>query len=140
MPVVAAVDKKANEQILIEAELLASDRDLELHVVYVLGESEFKKLEETSVDETGQPIDIETIRSFATEVADKVASESVSDYKPVGLEGEEANRIIQYSSEVDADYVVIGGRKRTPVGKAVFGSVSQAILLNVDCPTLLVKE
>lgn len=49
---------------------------------------------------------------------------------------EELHEIIE-SSQVSL--VVIGLRKRTPVGKLFLGSVAQEILLSVPCPVLAVK-
>ncbi|MCB8745481.1 universal stress protein [Rhodoferax sp. U2-2l] len=40
---------------------------------------------------------------------------------------------------LQASLLVIGLRKRTPVGKLVMGSVAQDILLSVSCPVLAVK-
>ena len=43
------------------------------------------------------------------------------------------------ADEVDADMIVIGLRRRTPVGKLIMGSNSQSILLDASCPVLAVK-
>jgi len=40
---------------------------------------------------------------------------------------------------LQASLLVIGLRRRTPVGKLVMGSVAQDILLSVSCPVLAVK-
>jgi nucleotide-binding universal stress UspA family protein len=50
-----------------------------------------------------------------------------------------ADEIGTIATEVDASLVVIGLRKRTPVGKLVLGSNSQKILLNTAAPVLAVK-
>ncbi|CAN7595863.1 universal stress protein [Terrabacter sp. LjRoot27] len=50
-----------------------------------------------------------------------------------------AEEILAAASEVDADLVVIGVRRRSPVGKLVTGSTSQQVLLDASCPVLAVK-
>jgi nucleotide-binding universal stress UspA family protein len=45
-----------------------------------------------------------------------------------------AEGILELASDVAADHIVMGGRKRSPAGKVLFGSVTQAIILDTDVP------
>jgi nucleotide-binding universal stress UspA family protein len=52
---------------------------------------------------------------------------------------EPAEDIIAVAQEVSADFIVIGLRRRSPVGKLILGSNAQRILLEAPCPVLAVK-
>jgi nucleotide-binding universal stress UspA family protein len=47
--------------------------------------------------------------------------------------------ILELAESPDVTLVVVGLRKRSPVGKLIMGSVSRDILLSVPCPVLAVK-
>ena len=50
-----------------------------------------------------------------------------------------ANEVLQAAEDYRAELIVIGLRRRTPVGKLIMGSTSQQILLEAECPILAVK-
>lgn len=51
-----------------------------------------------------------------------------------------ADEILSAASDVGADLIVIGLRRRSPVGKLFLGSSSQQIILDADCPVVAVKR
>lgn len=57
-----------------------------------------------------------------------------------GRVGDPAKEVIDEAERRNARYLVIGGRKRTPVGKAVFGSITQSILLGANVPVMAVMD
>ena len=52
---------------------------------------------------------------------------------------EPAEDLIAVAEEEQAEFIVIGLRRRTPVGKLILGSNAQRILLDASCPVLAVK-
>ena len=52
---------------------------------------------------------------------------------------EPAEDLIGIAEEVSAELIVIGLRRRSPVGKLILGSNAQRILLEAKCPVLAVK-
>ena len=56
------------------------------------------------------------------------------------MRGREASEeILAVAHERRADLVVIGLRRRSPVGKLLMGSTAQRVLLDAPCPVLAVK-
>ena len=52
---------------------------------------------------------------------------------------EPAEDLIAVAAEVSAEIIIIGLRRRSPVGKLILGSNAQRILLDAPCPVLAVK-
>ncbi|MFP5255894.1 MAG: universal stress protein [Acidimicrobiia bacterium] len=50
-----------------------------------------------------------------------------------------AEDLLQVAEENGAELIVIGLRRRSPVGKLILGSNAQDVLLQADCPVLAVK-
>jgi nucleotide-binding universal stress UspA family protein len=50
-----------------------------------------------------------------------------------------AEDIVRYGVENDIDEIIIGLRKRSNIGKLLFGSTSRQVLLESPCPVLTVK-
>jgi nucleotide-binding universal stress UspA family protein len=50
-----------------------------------------------------------------------------------------ADQILQVAHDTNAELIVIGLRRRSPVGKLIMGSSAQTVLLEAECPVLAVK-
>ena len=138
MTIVAAVDAddRPDRVVTVGKEMADAFGD-DLVVLHVVTEAEFERRRadrEYFVDQAAQD---------AARSAGWVVSGTLDDGEDVQTEGrvgEPADEIRRFAEENDARFVVIGGRKRTPVGKAVFGSVTQSILLNADAPVVTVMD
>lgn len=140
MTIVAAVDRSDRASAVVrEAAELGESFDEPVEVVHVLTRDEFVSLERTNVSQTGETIPIDDVIEIAKTIAGDAIAEANVEATAVGLMGDPADRIVDYAHEQGARYIVVAGRKRSPVGKAVFGSVVQSVLLSAECPVVSLR-
>ena len=100
-----------------------------VYVVRSLAQSREMKLEDIQNAEQ----ELENIRrSFRDEGIGCKTEAIVSSISP----GED---LVQFAQEKEVDEIVIGVRRRSKVGKLIFGSNAQYIILMARCPVVAVK-
>lgn len=138
MVIVAAIsDSDQSRDIAVRADELARAFDDELHLVHVIEETEYTRIVEKQSNsrETGAGSVEDNAAIRAVDGFDEAIS---ADYEVIGRVGNPGKKVVEYAEEVDARYLVVGGRARSPVGKAIFGSVTQSILLSTERPVVAV--
>lgn len=144
MTILAAIDDTDQAmQIIDVAYDLAQAYQDELIVLHVIPEADYKshreKLEEIpGFDEFSFGHELDNAAEIAQWfVAQSVAGEQDSvEVSTIGRVGDVADEIVREAGRTEARFLVIGGTRRSPVGKAVFGDTSQQIILRSDCPVV----
>jgi nucleotide-binding universal stress UspA family protein len=75
-----------------------------------------------------------TVRELAAHL-----EEAGVDYEVRGAIGDYGEKVVALAESLGSDMVLVGGRKRSPTGKAVFGSVAQDVMLSAPCPVTFVR-
>lgn len=162
MTVLAAVDgEQEPDRVVTIGKDLANAYDDDLVVLHVMSQAQFESiqdaLDDTSTDLTAGGFapyfgeaDPSTEGYFlddavddAADVANDIAVATLDSQRrvhPEGRVGDPVQEILAAADKHDARYIVVGGRKRTPAGKALFGSATQSILLNADQPVVTVMS
>ncbi len=139
--VVVAVGKGDDDAALAEeAVAVAGPAGARIVLVHVFEESGYGDVVAAlNLDGEGLSTDEVAARHAATrEIGDRLADARIG-YEVRGTVGDYGEGVVSLAEEVDADRVVVGGRRRSPAGKAVFGSVAQDVLLGSPCPVTLVR-
>jgi nucleotide-binding universal stress UspA family protein len=91
----------------------------------------------------GERDELEQVRTYREEFAklesDLKASGATYRLVEYARGNAPAEDLLQASKDEQADMIVIGIRRRSPVGKLILGSNAQDILLHADCAVLAVK-
>ncbi|HSP60960.1 MAG TPA: universal stress protein [Ornithinimicrobium sp.] len=91
----------------------------------------------------GRDFDAEEAQRFEDELGkvQRVLDEAGIEHEVRALVrgNEPAEDLVEVADESEGELIVIGLRKRTPIGKLILGSNAQRILLEASCPVLAVK-
>lgn len=139
MVIVAAIsDSDQSRDVAARADELArAFDDDELHLVHVIEETEYTRIVEKQSN--SRETDMGSAEdNAAIQAADGLKEVISAGYEVIGRVGNPGKKVVEYAEEVDARYLVVGGRARSPVGKAIFGSVTQSILLSTERPVVAV--
>lgn len=74
----------------------------------------------------------------SVETAVDTLADSDARYAVHETAGDAAEKILEAADEFDVDAIVLGVSRRSPVGKVLFGSVAQAVILESERPVTVV--
>jgi len=74
--------------------------------------------------------------SAGRDVQDRLHDNGIA-VETMSTSGDPSTAILSAAEEVGADMIVLGGRKRSPLGSLIFGSVSQAVMLDSTIPVTI---
>ena len=124
MPVTANIDRAMGQAETI-ASLPLIREEVNVVIINVLDE-------DASIPESSdmlKPERLDSIRQTKSFLEDQGISVETKR-----VAGDPVRTIVELANEISADSIFVGGTKRSPAGKAVFGSTSQKIILNAQQP------
>lgn len=118
---------------------VSDETEVDLHVVHVWTDARPKK---THLADAAPGA-----RSYTRKEAGEVLREQAWNVRAAGGEvarahlrrGSPAEEIVALAEELDADLVIVGGRRRGSVRLPLAGSVSEGVIRLARCPTLIVR-
>jgi nucleotide-binding universal stress UspA family protein len=117
-------DQRCQEQAAFVADLPGDPDDYEILLTHVL-----EGAKKEAPQEMQRPDRVETVRNVRGFLEERGHEVTVVEATPPPAEG-----ILELADERDVDLIVMGGRKQSPAGKVLFGSVTQSVILDSDRP------
>jgi len=140
---VGSSDEKRAEALVEAVADVAGPTGATVVLAHVFDEDEFGTLRDRLKDRPDEdPLEADQVARRNATVRALVDGFEAVGIKPEirGAVGPRADTVVELADEYGADRVVIGGRERSPAGKAIFGSTAQDILLSAPCPVTFVRS
>ncbi|WP_096391835.1 universal stress protein [Halopenitus persicus] len=125
---------------------LAKKYDEKLVALHVIPQKEFEEYKK-SLTEISEFDDYSFTQeaSKAKTIAKQIVEIHLDEFDSTRIEtrgrvGDRAEEILLEADELDPRFMVAGGRRKSPVGKALFGSTTQEILLSSENPVVTTMQ
>ncbi|MFA1609428.1 universal stress protein [Halobellus rubicundus] len=119
--------KRARAQADFVADLPGID-DIEVVVTHTLTDEEVG-----APDELRNVDRVDTVRLVRDRLEDRGLDVELAEARHPPADG-----ILEIAAEFDIDHIAMSTQRRSPAGKALFGSVAQTVLLDADVPVTIV--
>ena len=131
-------DSNVSKEVLLAAIDQARAFDARLFVVTVMQPSAGLVQDEKADAEEGTRI--EDAQRRLEKVKDILKQKNISHETHLLMRGHDpAHDLLHFAAENEVNLIVIGVRRRSKVGKLLFGSTAQQVILKAPCPVLTVK-
>ncbi len=134
-------DKDRIDSLAATAVDIAGPADARVALLHVFTEEEYRTArDQLDFDPQSEVTPDAVAKRYATirDLGDAMDAADI-EFSWHGRLGDKGDRVVDTATELGADLIIVGGRKRSPTGKAVFGSTAQEIMLNAPCPVTFVR-
>ncbi len=144
--ILSPVDGSRNSDLAIkESGILAKKFKAKLTLLHVAHtETSFSK---QYSDDYADESNVSYMSEIDKKEADDILKQSLKTLKPMDVKsetsirmGEPATEILDFATENDIDYIVMGSRGLSGVKKFLMGSISNRVMEHSDCSVLIVKH
>jgi len=133
MVILTAIDRDPGCKGVVETAYdLSTSMDMQLVILHVVPEDSDEEAAREEISEI-----VTSVTGDLEDIDLRIMPEQTRRDLPTGRT---ANHILQVAEEIDPDYIVIGSRKKTKLGKILLGSVSKLILANAEVPVVTVEQ
>lgn len=136
-------DADRTERLVEETIDIAGPSDATVILGHVFTDEEYvESLDRLGFDTTAgdvSPDDVAGRHATIRELINQLEEAGI-EHAVGGAVGSHGESIVGLAEKADADLVIVGGRQRSPAGKAVFGSTAQEMMLSAPCPVTFVRD
>ena len=114
-------------------------------LVQAIQEARYRQTDLAVLHVVDSALDADTEESYRLGVSDEIERAVGADGDLIWklhlrtVKGDVGDAIVDLTNTMQPDLLVLGARRRSPVGKALMGSVAQTIILEANVPVLVVK-